>query len=111
MHRHDPIKSDVAGRASADVLCDRQQSSEASVVRLKIKKLTVRPIFLKNIFEPFQLTFTPSWGKRDAASLTSAGAAAQMVGGSSMYPGAENNCKTSLDSMMIIYRLIQVYFA
>lgn len=66
-----------------------------------------------------QLTFTPGWGKR---SLLSLGANAPLLGlnsVSSTNGGTTNNggiigpsnsangCKTSLDSLMIIYRLIQ----
>lgn len=63
-----------------------------------------------------QLTFTPTWGKRDPGSAAASLAAATAAGGggnpqmipSSVYATSENNCKASMDSMLIIYRLIQV---
>lgn len=56
----------------------------------------------------FQLTFTPTWGKRDPGSSLSGGSS----GGTNpqmMYTGgsAETNCKTSMESLLMIYRLIQ----
>ncbi|XP_058815650.1 hypertrehalosaemic prohormone-like [Topomyia yanbarensis] len=45
-----------------------------------------------------QLTFTPSWGKRSSVQL-----------GSNMPNsfGAQDGCKTPVDSLMVIYRMIQ----
>lgn len=44
-----------------------------------------------------QLTFTPQWGKRGISQ------------GSQVQPGqSESGCKTSVDSLMLIYKLIQV---
>lgn len=37
-----------------------------------------------------QVTFTPNWGKRG------------------LNPGIDNNCKASVDVIMMIYKLIQV---
>ncbi|XP_065081363.1 hypertrehalosaemic prohormone [Ochlerotatus camptorhynchus] len=45
-----------------------------------------------------QLTFTPSWGKRSSAPL-----AMNMQGSF----GVQDSCKTPVDSLMVIYRMIQ----
>lgn len=50
-----------------------------------------------------QLTFTPNWGKR--------GISQQNMGLTNSASGIgfeNNNCKTSVDSVMLIYRLIEV---
>lgn len=45
-----------------------------------------------------QLTFTPGWGKRAVSQ------------GSQVQNGQlESGCKTSVDSLMLIYKLIQVF--
>lgn len=50
-----------------------------------------------------QLTFTPNWGKRSISQpnmgLTNSGSGLGFD---------NNNCKTSVDSVMLIYRLIEV---
>lgn len=50
-----------------------------------------------------QLTFTPNWGKRNIAQpnmgLTNSGSGLGLD---------NNNCKTSVDSVMLFYRLVQV---
>lgn len=75
------------------------------------------------IFNSEQLTFTPNWGKRSNSPLFGGFNTNGGNGGS----GATNNagiatsstttnfngngCKTSLDSLMMIYRLIQASFS
>lgn len=89
------------------MFCGRQQSSEDAPKGPQDK---VREYTAVYILKSFQLTFTPTWGKRDPGppSMAAAGAGnPQMLGSSSMYTTADNNCKTSMDSMLIIYRLIQ----
>lgn len=46
-----------------------------------------------------QLTFTPSWGKRSSNPLSM-----NMPGSF----GVQDSCKTPVDSLMVIYRMIQV---
>ncbi|XP_058451565.1 hypertrehalosaemic prohormone [Malaya genurostris] len=45
-----------------------------------------------------QLTFTPSWGKRSSA---------QMALNMPNAFGGQDGCKTPVDSLMVIYRMIQ----
>ncbi|EAT35885.1 AAEL011996-PA [Aedes aegypti] len=45
-----------------------------------------------------QLTFTPSWGKRSSNPLSM-----NMPGSF----GVQDSCKTPVDSLMVIYRMIQ----
>uniref|UniRef100_U5EY62 Putative adipokinetic hormone-like protein n=1 Tax=Corethrella appendiculata TaxID=1370023 RepID=U5EY62_9DIPT len=46
-----------------------------------------------------QLTFTPAWGKRAAGNLN--------LNMQNPYSTMPDNCKTPVDSLMVIYRLIQ----
>lgn len=50
-----------------------------------------------------QLTFSPNWGKRNVAP-TNIGQMMSTGGGI----GQNNNCKTSVDSIMLLYRIVQV---
>ncbi|XP_055544671.1 hypertrehalosaemic prohormone [Wyeomyia smithii] len=45
-----------------------------------------------------QLTFTPSWGKRSSTPLS--------LNMQSSF-GVQDGCKTPVDSLMVIYRMIQ----
>lgn len=49
-----------------------------------------------------QLTFSPNWGKRNVAPAN----IDQMNTGGGI--GQDNNCKTSVDSIMLLYRIVQV---
>lgn len=51
-----------------------------------------------------QLTFTPNWGKRGLSQPNNMG----LTNSGSGLGFDNNNCKTSVDSVMLIYRLIEV---
>lgn len=52
-----------------------------------------------------QLTFSPNWGKRNVAP---ANIGQMNPGGVAGGFGQDNNCKTSADSIMLLYRIVQV---
>lgn len=78
----------------------------------------------KSIFHSIQLTFSPNWGKRSGSNQLDIGNAASSnlnnndnaIGDSAFRFGTirnapnvnGNNCKPSIDSVMLIYRMIQV---
>lgn len=73
---------------------------------LESVRLSTQFINILNSLVP-QLTFSPNWGKRSSAnplglSISQLNNLAETNGGSA------NGCKTSVESLMLIYHLIQV---